>query len=296
MEGQFHVAAELSLAQVRLERIVQDGSGPFRRAHRLDQPSLVYLPSASDGTALGCFGEPASHRDFMPFGEAVVVPAHQTLHVRSPGFGRREMIVVRFDEARFAELTGIGADPSPAELTACVDVRAGGVIASMERLAIELARPALARETMVAGLGLVVLGELARHFQRQRESAATGRLADWQIHRIEARLERDNMPPPDIAELAGLCGIGRRHLMRGWKATTGTTVMERVERARFRRALRLLTEGDLPMKMVAARCGFGCPGSFATAFRRRFGETPTRWRARDRGAFASADILSGLSR
>lgn len=283
MEGAYRVTVELSLAQLRLEQLVQEGSGPFERCHRVDAPSLVYLPGNAGDAALGCFGEPRSHRNFARFGQAVVVPANIPLHVRSTGFGPREMIVMRFDEGRFGALTGLGPDADAGELAACVDVRAAGVAAAMDRMAAELARPGVGRETIVAGLGLVVLGELARHFETVRTTAkGKGMLADWQLLRIEARLAAPDLPPPDVAELAGLCGIGRRHLMRAWKATTGGTVMERVEQSLFARARHLLEDGRLPVKAVAGACGFARQGAFATAFRRRFGETPTAWRARHR--------------
>lgn len=284
MEGQYRTTATIALAQIRLERLVQDGSGPFRRAHLLDEPSLIYLPPSSGAGALGCFGEPQSHRSFTPFGAAVVVPAHMPLHVRSPGFNAREMIVVRFNEAHFSDLTGIGAGSSASELSACADVRAGGVIDAMERLSVELAHPGLAQETLVAGLGLLALGELARHFEVVRAGGAAqrGMLAGWQRARIEARLATEERVAPSIDELATLCGIGRRQLMRAWKATTGSTVMDHVERTRFARAMRLLEEQGLPVKAVADMLGFASQGSFSTAFRRRYGETPSAWRARRR--------------
>jgi AraC family transcriptional regulator len=281
MDGQYRTIAAISLAELRLERLVQDGSGPFRRAHLLEAPSLVHLPPVAG--ALGCFGEPHSHRSFAPIGETVVVPAHMPLHIRSPGFGPREMLVLRFDERQFHDLTGISAQSSAAELSACVDIRANAVARAIERLWIELAYPGHAQDVIVAGLGLQILGELARHFQGLRHAGRErGTLAEWQMRRIEARLAREDRPPPDIDELARLCGIGRRQLMRAWKATTGGTVMEHVERTRFARAAGLLETGQLPIKAIAAELGFAGQGSFATAFRRRFGDTPAAWRARRR--------------
>ena len=275
MEGQYRTASAMALPQLRLERLIQASSGPFRRTHCLDQPSLVYLPSPGSDPALGCFGDPHSHRDFLPFGIAVLVPAHVPLHVVSPGCAEREMVI-----ARFGGTTGAG--PDPAAFAACADVRAPAVIDLMRRLTTEMARPAVARETMLAGLGLLILAELARHFEQLRDGAEgrRGMLAAWQIRRIEARLAEPNRPMPDIDELAGLCGIGRRHLMRAYKATTGTTVMDRVERGLFDRACAMLVEERRPVKAVAAALGYRSQGSFTTAFRRRVGETPSGWRMR----------------
>jgi len=284
MSGDYRVIVEMALPELRVERLVQDGSGPFERCHRLDRPSLVYLPQAGPEDAVGCFGEPRSHRSFSRFGSAVVVPADVPLHVRSHGFSSREMIIVRFDQDRFAALTGLSPRTAIDELSGCADVRAAGLSATLDRLSIELARPSVARETIVAGLGLLLLGELARHFDEERQSATPrGGLADWQLRRIEARLQAEDRPPPDLGELAALCGIGRRHLMRAWKATMGGTVMERVEQVMFDRARRLIEdEARLPVKAVAGACGFAGQAAFSTAFRRRFGVSPMAWRQRYR--------------
>lgn len=284
IDGCYRSVMSIKVRDLQVEQLVQDGSGPFQRAHLLDVPSLVYLPPAAGGGAAGCFGEPQSHRSFLPFGTVVVVPAHVPLHVRSPGLGRREMIIARFDEQRFGKLTGVGRQASAIELSGCADVRANGVVETMERLWIEFKRPSVAQETMIAGLGLVLLGDLSRHFEtlRARGTATRGTLAGWQRTRIADRLAMTDMPPPNIDELARLCGIGRRHLMRAWKASTGTTVMEHVERTRLSRGAQLLEAGALPVKAIASVLGYASQGSFASAFRRRFGESPRAWHARCR--------------
>lgn len=287
MGGEVRTAAELSFSDFRLEQLVQDGSGPFDRAHRLDRPSLVYLPPPDGGRALGCFGEPRSHLSYRTFGTAIVVPAHVPLHVRSPAFRRREMLIVQFDEARFAALTGVSAASHSEELAGCADIRTASVLDVLARLSRELARPATARETMVAGLGLVALGELARHFEAMRHRArGRGMLAEWQLRRIEDRLADAARPLPDVDELALACGVGRRHLMRAYKASTGTTVMHRVERTLFERARRLLEADRLPIKAIAGALGYESHGSFSTAFRHRFGQTPSEWRTQRRAEAA----------
>jgi AraC family transcriptional regulator len=281
MDGEYHIAAELRLANFRLEVLTQHGSGPFHRTHRLAEPSLIYMPPPFASESQGSLGETGI---FAPFGTAIVVPAHTPLHVISNGFPDREIIVARFDEDRFSALTGIGPESSGRELAACVDVRAAGVLDVMERLSIELPRPGVARDTMISGLGLLLLGELARYFANVREGDAphVGHLAPWQVRRIDDRLADRDRPAPDVGELAALCGVGRRHLMRAFKATTGRTVMEHVERSLFTRAARMLAETGLPLKTISAELGYDHQGSFATAFRRRFGETPSRYRARRR--------------
>ena len=100
--------------------------------------------------------------------------------------------------------------------------------------------------------------------------------------RIADRLSDETKAPPGVAELASICGLSRRHLMRAFKAKTGMTVMEWVEHGTFDRALRLLGGQD-SIKSIAAQLGYACPGSFATAFARKFGVPPRQWRSRHAG-------------
>ncbi|MHB9879400.1 helix-turn-helix transcriptional regulator [Pacificimonas sp. ICDLI1SI03] len=284
MDGGYRTIEEVASANLRIERLIQDGSGPFERVHSIHHPSLVYIRTGPEGPALGCLGEPRSYDAFAPFGTAVLVPAHVPLHVRSPGFPAREMILLRFDDAQFERLTGLST-LTEAELRACVDLRARDVVPLVDRLVRELTRNGPGSDAIIAGLSLTILGELAHHFAslRERDGQHSGVLAAWQISRIEKRLEQESRGFPDIEELAKLCGIGRRHLMRAYKATTGATVMERVERSMFERATHMLEEGDVSIKELAALLGFARQGSFSTAFRRRFGMTPSEWRAWRRG-------------
>ena len=125
--------------------------------------------------------------------------------------------------------------------------------------------------------------ELERYFGRARGARMAGALAPWQLKRIDERLADPERPPPDVAELAGLCGVSPRHLMRCFKQTRGMTVLDYVERGTFARAARLLRESDLPLKTIAARLGYAQACSFAAAFRRHFGETPRAYRNQSRG-------------
>ncbi|HET8612036.1 MAG TPA: AraC family transcriptional regulator [Sphingomonas sp.] len=280
MEGATAVRDELCTAGFSAEWVAQRGARPFRRIHRLDRPTLVYLPPDNRGIAQGCFQADAGDTVFRPFGLAVFVPRQVPLHVVSGGFAGREMLICRFDPERFEAVTGIG-DVDETVLKACADVSAPAVLDMLERLAAEMRQAGIARTTIIAGLGLVLLGELGRYFAQVRTGGQReGILAPWQMRRIEERLAAGERPPPDIAELARLCGIGPRHLMRAFKATTGSTVGERIEHTLFARAARWLEGGDVPLKIIAARLGYRRAGSFSTAFRRRFGESPRDYRRR----------------
>lgn len=296
MNSDYAVEARLSVSDFELAVLAQGSSGPFRRTHRVNHPTLTYLPAPGGNPSSGCLGDPQSHQSFRRFGSAVLVPPGVPVHVVSPGFSDRRMIVCHFDPDHFEQLTGIGAGSPTDELEACIDIRDPVVLATLDRLLVEIDRPALSRETIITGLGMVLLGDLTRHFAALREerSRRVGTLAPWQIQRIEDRLADEDRPAPSVGELAELCGIGRRHLMRAFKASTGSTVMDHVERAVFNRAAHLLRATDMPVKSLAHVLGYERQASFSTAFRRRFGETPSAYRIRHQAGNGGTVELSSL--
>ncbi|MDT0575865.1 helix-turn-helix transcriptional regulator [Croceicoccus sp. F390] len=291
-QAKYHTMGCRQAGAFQFEHIRQDGRGPFEQTHRLDRPSVVYLRNGSNHPALGCLGQPTSHRSFTPFGVAALIPANLTLHVRSPEFQYREMIIMRFDEAQLGTMSPANGNAPFDELVACIDLHGADLIQALDRLARELVAPRHASDTILQGLGLLITGELARCLAELRHArlGRRGMLAPWQIARIEDHLtgliDTSGATAADcsVDELARLCGIGRRHLMRAYKATTGITVMEQVTRRRFDAAVRMLEHSDAPLKTIAWQLGFSSQGNFSTAFRRRFGQSPGQWRAQRRTA------------
>lgn len=284
------VVCEMRLPELRFELVEQEGCGPFARTHHLSAPCITYLPPISREPARACFGTPESHRDLEAVGIAVIALGNVPLHLVSPGFSRRDILVCHFEPAAFKALSGFGIDPSAPMLDACRDVRAAPVIKTLDRILSELEGSAVGRETVLKGLALVLMGELARYFADIGEGAsATGLLAPWQMRKIDARIGDEAHPRPDIAELAAICGIGKRHLMRGFKATKGMTVLEYIERATFARAIQLLQTTDTPLKHLSAMLGYSSQSSFSAAFGRHFGDTPHCYRARRRAGLQQDD-------
>ena len=102
---------------------------------------------------------------------------------------------------------------------------------------------------------------------------------------VLAQLVRDavvraaGQPDVNADTVAGLCRLSRRTLFRVL-AEDGTTLTALLREERVRRAKLLLrTRRDLPVVVVASRCGFSGEAQLHRAFRREVGTTPGRFRS-----------------
>jgi AraC family transcriptional regulator len=110
---------------------------------------------------------------------------------------------------------------------------------------------------------------------------------DANLMRWRARLERAAAllserldDPPSLKELARAAAVSPCHFHRIWRALTNETVRETVLRLRLEASQALLQVRDASVAETAMAVGFGTPQSFARAFRRHTGLTPTEHRAR----------------
>jgi len=233
-------------------------------------------PFATDGSA--AFPDIAADR-FSYIGAMFQRPAGVTLRARSAG-GRIQVLRCASDPAQYAEIVGRDTQSwSEPELRAGLHLRSRAVHALFSRLRGEVDAPGLATPALAEAYATALMIETARAVAGAVEAPAEGRLAAWQHRRVTERLQADG-PPPTVTELAALCGVSSRHLLRLYRALTGESVLTQIERAQIARAKALLTDSDLPLKVIAARLGFTHPGSFSTAFRRSVGVSPRLYRQR----------------
>ena len=127
---------------------------------------------------------------------------------------------------------------------------------------------------------------LARFFEQARrlESGAEPARLLARDRRIaesaRALLEERFADPPGLKALARDVGTHPAKLMRLFKAVHGSTISGYLEAFRMERARQLLDQGDLPVTQIAYEVGYEHPSNFATAFKRRYGLSPSAVRAR----------------
>jgi AraC family transcriptional regulator len=232
---------------------------------------------------LSLTGRPASAQGrfeamdfYRPVGELFFVPARQRYLARGgPGRQRTMFVEMQADE-RFGEDLDIGMD-API-LRTCLNLRFDRLRDLLLRMAQEVSEPGFAAELLIEGLGVTLLAETLRVLRQvEAGSASKGGLSPWRLRAIEARI-RDGANVPTLAELADLCGLSRRQLMRAFREETGRTVGSFVQEQMLERAKGLLHGSDMPIAEVATRAGFSSGPSFSTAFRRAIGESPRAFR------------------
>jgi AraC family transcriptional regulator len=83
--------------------------------------------------------------------------------------------------------------------------------------------------------------------------------------------------PPGLEELAAAAGTSPWHFHRIWRAMTGEPVGQTIARLRIAASQERLASGDASVTSVAMDGGFGTSQSFARAFRRVTGISPSQF-------------------
>lgn len=161
---------------------------------------------------------------------------------------------------------------------ASLDLHNDDIRRLLARCAAEARNPSLAQMAMIDALLRQITIEIARHMVCGADEPMAGGLAGWRLRRIDERL-RNLAEPPSLEELAGLCNMSVRHLMRGFRTSRGLTIGEHITRLRIETAKRLLADG-MSIKEVAFAVGFRSPAAFAARFRRSTALSPRQFRQR----------------
>jgi AraC-like DNA-binding protein len=78
--------------------------------------------------------------------------------------------------------------------------------------------------------------------------------------------------------LAARCGCSIRHFHKLFRGHFGVSLREQQRELQLLKARQLLAETPMPVIHIAAASGFREQGNFSSAFKRRFGVTPSAWR------------------
>ncbi|MEU4689277.1 AraC family transcriptional regulator [Actinoplanes sp. NPDC023714] len=98
-----------------------------------------------------------------------------------------------------------------------------------------------------------------------------------------------------VAGLAAEAGLSRAPFARRFAAVAGWPPMAYLTWWRLSLAARMLRTGDLTLRGVAERVGYGSEFAFAAAFKRRFGVAPGRYRRVERESADRGTAMPGAA-
>ena len=95
------------------------------------------------------------------------------------------------------------------------------------------------------------------------------------MHKTRVLLEAQYVDPPTIGELARQIGLNEAKLMHDFKQLFGQTIFDFSQNLRMDEAKKLLETTERSITEVAFDVGYEYSSNFTTAFKRRFGITPS---------------------
>lgn len=169
-----------------------------------------------------------------------------------------------------------------AGVTACIDLALALVEEDYGRaIALEVARDLVVYLKRPGGQS-----QFSLHLASQNTSHPGIRNAqDWVLAHLHKEIS--------IRELAEKAAMSERNFRRVFAKEVGTGPLQFLKTARLEAARRLLENGNLPIKAIAKRVGFGTDQSLRKVFLRHLGVAPNEYRARF-GGTAISPATSGV--
>ncbi|XCP83513.1 AraC family transcriptional regulator [Roseburia hominis] len=129
----------------------------------------------------------------------------------------------------------------------------------------------------LVGCLYLLLDELIE-FSRSRQSIEEKKQQDFYINEAVVYIQQNCHRELTVDEVAGFCKLNRNYFSRKFKKAMGCTPQEFMIRQRLTNAAELMRLTDLPIKTVAAQCGYPNQFHFSQAFKKYYGLPPQEWR------------------
>ena len=103
-------------------------------------------------------------------------------------------------------------------------------------------------------------------------------IADPEVAAAMTFIHENTCRPIRIADVVAAVGVSRSTLETKFKAVTGRTMHNEIQRLQIDRVRSLLATTDLPIKQIAALAGFAHIHYMTTIFHQNTGWTPAEYR------------------
>jgi AraC-like DNA-binding protein len=148
-------------------------------------------------------------------------------------------------------------------------------------MASEMLSPTLGGRAAELLLSAQAMEILARVISMAGARAIAGPFGDIKQRRLRAvrdAIDADLRRPWTIPQLAREAGVSRRSFNTHFRRAFGVSASEYLRTRRLESARDAIIEQGISISEAAYLAGYGNPANFATAFRRHFGQTPSRCR------------------
>lgn len=98
------------------------------------------------------------------------------------------------------------------------------------------------------------------------------------LQHAQAILDQDMQNPPSLAQLASLTRLNEFKLKRGFKQLFNKTIYQYLYEVRMQRAAHLCLNSDLSIIEISHEVGYCNHGHFSIAFRKMYGQAPSKYR------------------
>jgi len=177
------------------------------------------------------------------------------------------------------EYPAVRVEPDPIFINDGPVWTSAGVTAGID-LALALVEEDLGRATALAVARYLVVFLKRPGGQSQFSAALSLQAEEDRFSRLNTWIAGNLAADLSLGTLAREAGMSERSFSRRYAEATGATPARAVERLRVEGAPQLLSDTGLPVKAVAARCGFGAEETMRRSFLRLLAVTPQDYRAR----------------
>jgi AraC family transcriptional regulator len=112
--------------------------------------------------------------------------------------------------------------------------------------------------------------------------AAPPPLAPRYLSRVLAYIDANIGSDITLSDLAHLVGVSKHHFIRSFRAATGTTPYAYLVGRRLARAIDALRRRPSTIERVAREAGLKSAPGFSNVFKKHYGMSPSKFRARSR--------------
>lgn len=147
----------------------------------------------------------------------------------------------------------------------------------LDRITAELGTPSAATDLTVNLLITTLLTDALKEKIENETPHSSQQYPVW-VREASVLLSEKCAEELRISDLASRFYMEQNNFIRRFKRYMGKTPKEYQIVCRMERATALLSESDLSLSEIAARCGFASHSFFSKTFRRLYGITPTQYR------------------